>query len=101
MIPSLIAAKEFVTADHIGEGRFGLNLEVHQRLLAHRDRQWQDYATGFDAHAYMRPMNVTGVNGTTIHEVTHSKRRSSMGMLAAHAALISGVKDWGANDGLG
>ena len=24
----LIAAKEFVTADHIGEGRFGLNLVV-------------------------------------------------------------------------
>jgi cation diffusion facilitator CzcD-associated flavoprotein CzcO len=26
------------------------------------------YATGFDAHAYMRPMNVTGLNGTTIDE---------------------------------
>ncbi len=26
LIPPLIAAKEFVTADHIGEGRFGLNL---------------------------------------------------------------------------
>src|SRR5262249_55092956 len=24
----LIAAKEFVTADHVGEGRFGVNLEV-------------------------------------------------------------------------
>jgi alkanesulfonate monooxygenase SsuD/methylene tetrahydromethanopterin reductase-like flavin-dependent oxidoreductase (luciferase family) len=26
LIPPLIAAKEFVTADHIGEGRFGVNL---------------------------------------------------------------------------
>ncbi len=26
------------------------------------------YATGFDAHAYMRPMRVTGLNGTTIDE---------------------------------
>ena len=26
LIPPLIAAKEFVTADHIGQGRFGLNL---------------------------------------------------------------------------
>ena len=26
LIPPLIAAKEFVTADHVGEGRFGLNL---------------------------------------------------------------------------
>ena len=26
LIPPLIAAKEFVTADHIGEGRFGLNV---------------------------------------------------------------------------
>ena len=26
------------------------------------------YATGFDAHAYMRPMTVTGLNGTTIDE---------------------------------
>ncbi len=26
------------------------------------------YATGFDAHAYMRPMEVTGLNGTTIDE---------------------------------
>ncbi len=26
------------------------------------------YATGFDAHAYMRPMQVTGLNGTTIDE---------------------------------
>ena len=27
------------------------------------------YATGFDAHAYMRPMRVTGLNGITIDEV--------------------------------
>jgi cation diffusion facilitator CzcD-associated flavoprotein CzcO len=27
------------------------------------------YATGFDTHAYMRPMKVTGLNGTTIDEV--------------------------------
>jgi cation diffusion facilitator CzcD-associated flavoprotein CzcO len=27
------------------------------------------YATGFDVHAYMRPMNVTGLNGVTIDEV--------------------------------
>src|SRR5229473_5624690 len=26
------------------------------------------YATGFDAHAYLRPMAVTGLNGTTIDE---------------------------------
>jgi dimethylsulfone monooxygenase len=26
LLPPLIAAKEFVTADHIGEGRFGLNV---------------------------------------------------------------------------
>ena len=27
------------------------------------------YATGFDAHAYMRPMKVTGLNGLTIDEL--------------------------------
>jgi cation diffusion facilitator CzcD-associated flavoprotein CzcO len=27
------------------------------------------YATGFDAHAYMRPMKVTGLNGATVDEV--------------------------------
>jgi cation diffusion facilitator CzcD-associated flavoprotein CzcO len=27
------------------------------------------YATGFDAHAYMRPMNVTGLNGATLDEL--------------------------------
>ena len=27
------------------------------------------YATGFDAHGYMRPMTVTGLNGVTIEEV--------------------------------
>ena len=26
------------------------------------------YATGFDPHAYMRPMNVTGLNGVTVDE---------------------------------
>ncbi len=26
------------------------------------------YATGFDAHAYMRPMQVEGLNGVTIDE---------------------------------
>ena len=31
------------------------------------------YATGFDAHAYMRPMNVTGLNGTTIDEAWKEK----------------------------
>ena len=31
------------------------------------------YATGFDAHAYMRPMNVAGLNGTTIHEAWKEK----------------------------
>jgi cation diffusion facilitator CzcD-associated flavoprotein CzcO len=31
------------------------------------------YATGFDAHAYMRPMKVTGLNGTTIDEVWKEK----------------------------
>src|ERR1700752_2746500 len=28
LFPPLIAAKEFVTADHVGEGRFGVNLVV-------------------------------------------------------------------------
>jgi cation diffusion facilitator CzcD-associated flavoprotein CzcO len=27
------------------------------------------YATGFDTHTYMRPMQVTGLNGTTVDEV--------------------------------
>ena len=27
------------------------------------------YATGFDAHAYMRPMNVVGLNGLTVDEL--------------------------------
>ena len=31
------------------------------------------YATGFDAHAYMRPMAVTGLNGTTIDEAWKEK----------------------------
>jgi len=31
------------------------------------------YATGFDAHAYMRPMTVTGLNGTTIDEAWREK----------------------------
>ena len=31
------------------------------------------FATGFDAHAYMRPMAVTGLNGTTIAEVWKEK----------------------------
>jgi hypothetical protein len=31
------------------------------------------YATGFDAHAYMRPMTVTGLNGTTIGEAWKEK----------------------------
>ena len=31
------------------------------------------YATGFDAHAYMRPMNVMGLNGTTIDEAWKEK----------------------------
>jgi cation diffusion facilitator CzcD-associated flavoprotein CzcO len=31
------------------------------------------YATGFDAHAYMRPMTVTGLNGTTIAEAWKDK----------------------------
>jgi cation diffusion facilitator CzcD-associated flavoprotein CzcO len=31
------------------------------------------YATGFDAHAYMRPMKVTGLNGVTIDEVWKEK----------------------------
>jgi cation diffusion facilitator CzcD-associated flavoprotein CzcO len=31
------------------------------------------YATGFDVHAYMRPMNVTGLNGTTIDEAWKEK----------------------------
>lgn len=31
------------------------------------------YATGFDPHAYMRPMRVTGLNGTTIEEVWKNK----------------------------
>src|SRR5207245_10363945 len=31
------------------------------------------YATGFDAHAYMRPMRVTGLNSTTIDEAWKEK----------------------------
>jgi cation diffusion facilitator CzcD-associated flavoprotein CzcO len=31
------------------------------------------YATGFDAHGYMRPMTVTGLNGTTIGEAWKDK----------------------------
>jgi hypothetical protein len=31
------------------------------------------YATGFDAHGYMRPMAVTGLNGATIAEVWKDK----------------------------
>src|SRR6266852_1203946 len=31
------------------------------------------YATGFDAHAYLRPMAVTGLNGTTIDEAWKEK----------------------------
>ena len=31
------------------------------------------YATGFDAHAYMRPMKVTGQGGTTIDEAWKEK----------------------------
>ena len=31
------------------------------------------YATGFDPHAYMRPMNVTGLNGVTIDDAWQEK----------------------------
>src|SRR5262249_34624783 len=31
------------------------------------------YATGFDVHAYMRPMNVIGLNGVTIDEAWNDK----------------------------
>jgi cation diffusion facilitator CzcD-associated flavoprotein CzcO len=31
------------------------------------------YATGFDTHAYMRPMKVTGLNGATIDEVWQNR----------------------------
>ena len=31
------------------------------------------YATGFDPHAYMRPMKVTGLNGLTIDEAWKEK----------------------------
>ena len=31
------------------------------------------YATGFDVHAYMRPMKVTGLNGVTIDEAWKEK----------------------------
>lgn len=31
------------------------------------------YATGFDVHAYMRPMNVVGLNGVTIDEAWQEK----------------------------
>ena len=39
------------------------------------------YATGFDAHAYMRPMAVTGLNGMTIAEA-RKKRIYSYGGIA-------------------
>lgn len=38
------------------------------------------YATGFDPHAYMRPMNVTGLNGVTIDEAWKEKILSYCGI---------------------
>jgi cation diffusion facilitator CzcD-associated flavoprotein CzcO len=42
------------------------------------------YATGFDAHGYMRPMKVTGLNGVTIEEVWKSKIYSYGGIALPH-----------------
>jgi len=38
------------------------------------------YATGFDPHAYMRPMNVTGLNGVTIDEAWRERLYSYGGI---------------------
>ena len=38
------------------------------------------FATGFDVHAYMRPMNVTGLNGVTIDQVWKDKIFSYSGI---------------------
>jgi cation diffusion facilitator CzcD-associated flavoprotein CzcO len=38
------------------------------------------YATGFDPHAYMRPMNVTGLNGVTIDEAWKERIHSYGGI---------------------
>ncbi len=38
------------------------------------------YATGFDTHAYMRPMRVTGLNGVTIDEVWRDRIHSYGGI---------------------
>jgi cation diffusion facilitator CzcD-associated flavoprotein CzcO len=38
------------------------------------------YATGFDVHAYMRPMNVTGLNGVTIDEAWKDRIHSYGGI---------------------
>ena len=38
------------------------------------------YATGFDAHAYMRPMKVTGLDGVTVDEIWQDKVYSYRGV---------------------
>ena len=47
------------------------------------------YATGFDPHAYMRPMNVTGLNGVTIDEAWKEKILSYGGIALPGAMRIS------------
>ena len=55
---------------HIVKGEIA-RIEPDGVLMADGSRVKLDvlvYATGFDAHAYMRPMQVTGLNGVTIDE---------------------------------
>ena len=48
------------------------------------------YATGFDAHAYMRPMNVMGLNGTTIDEAWKEKIYSYGGIALPGFPMLYG-----------
>ena len=69
LIPPLIAAKEFVTADHIGEGRFGLNLvcgwnegEFEMFGATLRDHQARyEYARGMARYRQARLVGARGV----------------------------------------
>ena len=58
LIHPVIAAKEFVTADHIGEGRFGLNVVVRLERGRVRDVRRRPSAT-------TRRVTTTHRNGST------------------------------------
>ena len=60
---------------HIVKGHID-HIEADAVVMADGTRVELDvlvYATGFDPHAYMRPMNVTGLNGVTIDNVWQEK----------------------------